>query len=188
MTVRGKILEVIPKTIDVGEGRPGLQVVDKFLVQVYARPPIQKRFELEVPAYHELFVIDTRAPGNLWLVSDLLIGRVIKLRGDISSLGEVSNPSFFEFIDARLLSGLKVIAGIRSKRNTLASGGPWLGAARGWIKRKVRNGESVTWGSDDVLEHDFRVRDVEDVAKEATAASLYDIEALVMSALRLQRP
>lgn len=36
--------------------------------------------------------------------------------------------------------------------NSLKYSGPYLGVLRNWIQRKFRNGEYVTWGSDDVLE------------------------------------
>jgi hypothetical protein len=54
----------------------------------------------------------------------------------------------------------------------LQQGGEWLGAARNWLKWHKRNGEHVTWGSDDVLEGPFTVREVEDLAAEVAAAAM----------------
>jgi hypothetical protein len=52
-------------------------------------------------------------------------------------------------------------------------GGAWLGAARSWMQRRFRNGESVTWGSNDLLTGaPVTVADIEEVAAEAAAAAL----------------
>jgi len=53
------------------------------------------------------------------------------------------------------------------------TGGDWLGAARNWIQCKFRNGESVTWGSQDVLEGKLvTVRDIESLAATIAAAAI----------------
>lgn len=44
--------------------------------------------------------------------------------------------------------------------------GKHLGAVRRWIKWNVKNGERVTWGSCDVLEHQFTVADLEEIAQQ----------------------
>uniref|UniRef100_A0A6H1ZBW9 Uncharacterized protein n=1 Tax=viral metagenome TaxID=1070528 RepID=A0A6H1ZBW9_9ZZZZ len=51
-------------------------------------------------------------------------------------------------------------------------GGTWLGAVRNRIKwmRCFGNGESVTWGSTDVLEPPLMIREIEELAAEAAAA------------------
>jgi hypothetical protein len=54
----------------------------------------------------------------------------------------------------------------------LRQGGEWLGAARSWMQRQARNGERVTWGSDDVLETSLSVRDVEELAADVAAAAM----------------
>lgn len=52
-------------------------------------------------------------------------------------------------------------------------GGAHLGNVRGWIQRKFRNGEHVTWGSNDVLEgRQVTVRDIEEVAIIAATSAL----------------
>lgn len=51
-------------------------------------------------------------------------------------------------------------------------GGEWLGAARSWLQRHARNGDRVTWGSDDTIEHRFSVREIEDMAAEVAAAAM----------------
>ena len=51
-------------------------------------------------------------------------------------------------------------------------GGKWLGAARSWLQWHTRNGEHVTWGSMDLVEHSFTVRDVEELASEVAAAAI----------------
>ena len=50
------------------------------------------------------------------------------------------------------------------------AGGDWIGAARNWLQWHTRNGEHVTWGSEDVLEPPMTVRQVEDIAACAVAA------------------
>lgn len=52
-------------------------------------------------------------------------------------------------------------------------GGAWVAAARGWIQTRFRNGDSVTWGSTDLLQGaPVTVADIEQVAAEAAAAAL----------------
>lgn len=57
----------------------------------------------------------------------------------------------------------------------LRRGGKWLGAARHWLQWNKRNGSDVTWGSKEVLQPPFTVRDVEEVAAEV-AATFYPDE------------
>lgn len=68
----------------------------------------------------------------------------------------------------------------------LRLGGEWLGAARSWIQRKARNGEHVTWGSDDTLEATFSVRDIEELAADAAAIAMrpQPVEQHVSATLR----
>jgi hypothetical protein len=51
-------------------------------------------------------------------------------------------------------------------------GGEWLGVARNWIQWNCRNGESVTWGSRDVLERSFTVADIEQIAAKVAASAM----------------
>ena len=55
-------------------------------------------------------------------------------------------------------------------------GGKWLGAAREWIQRKFSNGESVTWGSNDVLGI-VTVAQLEDLALSVAYATQEDINS-----------
>lgn len=59
----------------------------------------------------------------------------------------------------------------------LREGGPWLGAARRWLKRRGGNGERVIWGSDEEVLPHMTVRDVEEVASEAVHADRRDRRA-----------
>lgn len=54
----------------------------------------------------------------------------------------------------------------------LREGGPWLGAARSWLQWNKRNGSDVTWGSGDVLQPPFTVREVESLAADVAAAAM----------------
>ena len=51
----------------------------------------------------------------------------------------------------------------------MKTGGKWLGTARTWLQWNKRNGDSVTWGSDQELIPPFTVKDVEELA--STVAS-----------------
>lgn len=51
-------------------------------------------------------------------------------------------------------------------------GGEWLGVARGWMQRRARNGESVTWGSREALEMSVVVEDIEHLAAEVASMSM----------------
>jgi hypothetical protein len=53
-------------------------------------------------------------------------------------------------------------------------GGEWLGKVREWIQRNCVNGDSVTWGSNDILQHVFTVRDLEELAAEVAFAALQE--------------
>ena len=55
-------------------------------------------------------------------------------------------------------------------------GGNWLGTVHNWIQCKFRNGESVIWGSEDVLEGKvLTVRDMEELAGNIAAAAYRDV-------------
>jgi hypothetical protein len=60
-------------------------------------------------------------------------------------------------------------------RAYVAHGGNWLGRARDWIQRKKRNGDRVTWGSNEVLEPAMVEREVEEVAAEVAEACYRDL-------------
>jgi hypothetical protein len=53
----------------------------------------------------------------------------------------------------------------------LKAGGEWIGSARAWMQRKKINGSRVTWGSDEALEPPMLVREVEDMASNASWAA-----------------
>jgi hypothetical protein len=52
------------------------------------------------------------------------------------------------------------------------SGGEWLGVMREWIKQKFRNGETVTWGSNEILNGNITVLEYERIAAVIAAATL----------------
>lgn len=51
-------------------------------------------------------------------------------------------------------------------------GGKWLGAAREWIQWNVVGGDSVTWGSNEILRTDFTPKMIEDLAAHVAAAAV----------------
>jgi hypothetical protein len=57
-------------------------------------------------------------------------------------------------------------------------GGNWLGSVRNWIQCKCRNGETVLWGSDTHLAHEFTVRDIEEIAAIAACAAYKEHDSL----------
>ena len=55
----------------------------------------------------------------------------------------------------------------------LDTGGDWLGVARNWIQCNFHNGDSVTWGSGDILKgRELNVRDIETLAARIAAAAI----------------
>ena len=57
----------------------------------------------------------------------------------------------------------------------MQKGGRWLGVARDWMKCTFRNGETVTWGSQEYLEgRPLTVSDVEYLAAKIAAAAMND--------------
>ena len=46
----------------------------------------------------------------------------------------------------------------------MKKGGAWLGRVHDWMQRRKRNGETVTWGSDEALVPPVTVRELEEVA------------------------
>lgn len=59
---------------------------------------------------------------------------------------------------------------MKTAQELLKDGGKWLGAARNWLQWHKRNGDKVTWGSDEALVPPMTVREVEEVASVAVAA------------------
>ena len=55
--------------------------------------------------------------------------------------------------------------------------GKHLGAVRSWIKWNVSNGEQVTWGSNDELQHKFTVRDLEEISQRVADATTAELKA-----------
>lgn len=51
-------------------------------------------------------------------------------------------------------------------------GGEWLGAARDYIQREALNGDSISWGSDEVVKKQFTMREIEEFAAIVAAAAL----------------
>ncbi len=61
--------------------------------------------------------------------------------------------------------------------NMLNSGGKWLGSARSWIQWHARNGDDVTWGSDNVLKlKSLCVSDIEAFAASIAKATLEEFK------------
>jgi len=54
----------------------------------------------------------------------------------------------------------------------MSTGGEWLAEAREQIIHKFVNGDSVTWGSQDVLKGQLTVKDFEEIAAEIAFAAI----------------
>ena len=61
---------------------------------------------------------------------------------------------------------------MKTAAELLREGGVWLGAVRSWMQWHKKNGSTVIWGSDEVLNPPMTVRQVEEVAAEAAAMML----------------
>jgi len=57
-------------------------------------------------------------------------------------------------------------------------GGTWLGAVRSHVQCKFRNGERVTWGSNDILEPHVTIGQVEEIAAIAVDAAFPEVDKL----------
>lgn len=57
-----------------------------------------------------------------------------------------------------------------SVRQELARGGAWLGSAREWMQSNVKYGDTLTWGSDELIHIPFRK--LEELAMEAAVAAV----------------
>ena len=55
-------------------------------------------------------------------------------------------------------------------RSPVGTSGKHLGAVRRWIQWNCRNGERVTWGTADELDHRFTVQDLEELAERVREA------------------
>jgi len=64
-------------------------------------------------------------------------------------------------------------------------GGKWLGAAREWLQWNTLNGDSVTWGSSDVLRPNMTVKMVEELAAHIAAAAINEERERVRSNIKL---
>ena len=65
----------------------------------------------------------------------------------------------------------------------MTKGGKWLGAAREWLQWNRLNGDSVIWGSHDILRPAFNVRDVELFAAHVAAAAINEERERVQKTL-----
>ena len=63
-------------------------------------------------------------------------------------------------------------------------GGEWLGAARSWVQWNCRNGNSVTWGSGDVLSPPLTIRQVEDLAARVADAANSEADELMAALVK----
>jgi hypothetical protein len=54
----------------------------------------------------------------------------------------------------------------------MTKGGKWLGAAREWLQSNRINGDTVFWGSHDILRPAFTVLDVELMAAHIASAAI----------------
>lgn len=61
---------------------------------------------------------------------------------------------------------------IKKENDFMKSGGAHIGAVHSWIQWNCVGGDSVTWGSDEVLRKDFTVKDLENLAKKIALATL----------------
>lgn len=59
---------------------------------------------------------------------------------------------------------------MKTPQELLRAGGAWLGAARKWLQRNTRNGDRITWGSDDVV-GEFNARMCDEFAAEVAVAA-----------------
>ena len=59
------------------------------------------------------------------------------------------------------------------------SGGRWLGAAREWLQWNTVNGDRATWGSDDAVQPQLTVRDIEDLAAHVAVAAIEEDQSRV---------
>jgi len=65
------------------------------------------------------------------------------------------------------------------KSEVKKQGGNWLKAARHWMQWNCLNGDSVTWGSDEVLrtrQGHITVKHIEDLAAEVAAVAINEYE------------
>lgn len=93
----------------------------------------------------------------------------------LKALGEISDDCVGEGEIDRLRAKLAEYEQDRERvrgSDLLRQGGEWLGTARNWLKWHKRNGDQVTWGSNDVLEGPFTVREVEELAADVAAAAM----------------
>lgn len=67
-------------------------------------------------------------------------------------------------------------------------GGKWLGAAREWLQWNTINGDSVTWGSSEVLRPNMTVKMIEELAAHIAAAAINEERERVRSNGRGERP
>lgn len=75
------------------------------------------------------------------------------------------------------------------KDNFKGNGGSWLGAVRSWIQWHCIGGDSVTWGSNEVLVPPVTVKILEEAASESAWAAIkpfYDTKNGVREMVKLQ--
>jgi hypothetical protein len=68
-----------------------------------------------------------------------------------------------------------------SHYEVLKKGGNWIGSVRRWVQSKKRNGETITWGSNEEIKPAMTMLEVETIGAIAVAAYMNE-------ELRLSRP
>lgn len=69
----------------------------------------------------------------------------------------------------------------------LSHGGAWLGVVRGWIQTSAWNGETVIWGTDEMLRlKEQSVRDMEWLARKIARAAILEEQQRVEREARIQ--
>ena len=61
-----------------------------------------------------------------------------------------------------------------TEHDLLKKGGPWLAAARNWLQHNTINGDSVTWGSNDIIKPALTVKQIEELAAVVALSARLD--------------
>lgn len=88
---------------------------------------------------------------------------------EFKQLEKISNN--FPVVQKFCNSNFKVIESKKINHFDLMSGGGnWLGSARNYLLCNVRNGDNLTWGSQDIV--NITVKQIEELASEVSATTL----------------